>query len=191
MMTKGESLIEALRAVDFKSTDPVQVRGYIDQIRTLIDSDQVDDLAERVQLLRIWYAMGQMLTKIEPEADDLDRDVQDTDNIEQVDAAIAAKTDIIVEALPDELAQQPVTFEIAEPSLRKEQPKFELSELDQNAPVSSSHLHDDRRRMRLVKEGLLEDQILPVGTIVLVHQTDADHLLQEHIAVELPLSDED
>jgi len=91
MMTKGESLIEALRAVDFKSTDPVQVRGYIDQIRTLIDSDQVDDLAERVQLLRIWYAMGQMLTKIEPEADDLDRDVQDTDNIEQVDAAIAAK----------------------------------------------------------------------------------------------------
>jgi hypothetical protein len=191
MMTKAESLIETLRAVNFKSADPVQVRGHISQIRTLIDSDHVDDLAERVQLLRIWYALGQMLVKIEPETDEALADPQAADDVEQVNAAIASRSDIIVEALPDETAEKPVAFEISELNHAQKTPILELAEFDEKVPLPSRMPQDERRRMRLVKEGLLEDQILPVGTIVLVHQTDADHLLQEHIAVELPFSDED
>ena len=49
---------------------------------------------------------------------------------------------------------------------------------------------DDRIRLRLIKEGLLEDQVLPVGTVVLVHPTDASHLLDENIAVVIIADDE-
>ena len=47
-------------------------------------------------------------------------------------------------------------------------------------------LDPQRIRLRLIKEGLLMQRILPPGTIVLVYPLDANHLIEQGIAEILP-----
>jgi len=189
MMTKVEAFLETLRAVDYKSADHVALHGYISEIRAMIDSEEVSDLSERVQLLRIWHALSQMHQKIAPPLTEISSDVEILAESAPVDAAIDAKFDIVVERRPRGLDGEadPTTPRDAgelgriDPTQRRPAGEVEYDGSISDAPHSMPQ--DDRIRLRLIKEGLLENQVLPVGTVVLVHPTDASHLLDENIAV--------
>ena len=217
-MVDTEKLIERLRSIDLKALSPDELYDLIQEVRGMLDADAGEhrmDLDQRVRLLRVWHMLiligdeiglparpEKLPQSAEPEffvgseAPVGSENPAEPENLtarheaeevpEVVDHATAfplAEPDLVLVVPAD---HQTITFDAPAPAA----PMDSLPEIyGPNLPPEPVQ-QITRIRMRMVKEGVLMNRVLPEGTIVLVYPLDADHLIEQGIAEKLPEADD-
>jgi hypothetical protein len=209
-----EKLIERLRGLDLKALPSDALYDLIQEVHAMIDGvDQPRvaplDLDQRVRLLRIWHVLILLWNQINPEAmaEVVTPDVQVAEP-EQPQPVEEAAQEIVTEIAAigvrelGEEANEAVERHVLEPELvtveHHPHEPIEPAEVKDSPKASGSleiagpehaqgiSLDSQRIRLRLIKEGTLMQRVLPPGTVVLVYQLDADHLIEQGIAEILP-----
>ena len=217
-MVDTEKLIERLRSIDLKALSPDEIYDLLQEVRVMLDADAGAhrmDLDQRVRLLRVWHMLILMGDEIglparaekrtqsaEPEffvgseAPAVLENSVETENqatkheTEEVPEGVGhaapfplAEPDLVLVVPAD---HQTITFD--EPAT--DTPQDSLPEVYGPFRPPEPVQHITRIRMRMVKEGVLMNRVLPEGTVVLVYPLDADHLIEQGIAEKLPEEDD-
>jgi hypothetical protein len=206
-----ERLIERLRGLDLKALPSDALYDLIQEVRAMIDggvqvSAHTLDLDQRVRLLRVWHVLILLWNETNPAIAEVIAtpdapEAAEPEPTQPVEGAEQEPAHETVEVAVDE-ASEAIERHFLEPDLvtvehhpdesikfaeLKHEPKaaesFEFYGPERPQEIS---LDPQRIRLRLIKEGLLMQRILPPGTIVLVYPLDANHLIEQGIAEILP-----
>ena len=189
-----------------------KIRGQLASVSSSPGSD-ADDLNVRVRLLRLWQELlhTRGTDYVDPPGQPYPVEANDQQEVttaglgetvdDPADKPIDLPIEVLVEA-PAEVAHADLVTAESPPNLATSSNIMEdeaphsphetevLETYGPHKPTLQPHLND-RLRLKLLHESILMNRVLPAGTVVLVYPLDADHLVEQGLAIFLSDQSED
>ena len=188
VMSPTDEVVEKLRKLNLKKLSPDARRAWVTEIRRLLDAGppsprSPDALKDRVRLLRIWHMLLALGASDPPPLYEPDPpDTFDESRVLPLDL-IAGLTDPSFPSGADLLRRG------SRPEDGLNATAGRSSALRRVPPPPDDGL--ERRRLILVRDGVLMGRTLTAGTVIYVFPVDATHLIESGMAEEFSEGDED